>query len=58
MVRKGGSSTPSKKKGEGGGRARVKLVDKRMKKDTRGMKKKKGGKAGGKKKGGKGKRSR
>lgn len=40
VVRKGGSSTAKgNKDGASGGRARVKMVDKRMKKDARGMKK-------------------
>eukprot|EP00952_Eustigmatos_sp_NYUAD-ZCMA_P008086 33903-Eustigmatos_ZCMA.PRE.1 len=61
VVRGGGTSSVSKKgkKGSEGGRARVKLVDKRMKKDARGMAKVgKGGKrkGGGKKAGKKGKR--
>lgn len=58
VVRKGGSSTAGKggQGGAGGGRARVKLVDKRMKTDARGMKRaaKKsggGGRKGGAKKG-------
>lgn len=52
VVRKGGSSQAKGGNGGAGGRAKVKLVDKRMKKDARGMKKAmkgRGGKGGGKK---------
>ncbi len=55
VVRRGGSSTAKNKDGNGGsGKARVKMVDKRMKKDARGMKR--AAKAKGKKGGGGGKR--
>lgn len=55
VVRRGGSSTAKGNKDGGGGRSRVKLVDKRMKKDQRGMKKSLKAKGKGK---GKGKRRR